>query len=245
MRVGDRLLAASADLCKSPSHLQTGALLHRPADYGPRLRPAFTAAPDTQLVAVVIPGSPAEAAGLREGDEVREVRPPGPRETAWTWTLVRAGQSFELQLRPNRVCAASPRVVTSRAFKASATAVDADIQISSELVQFARTDDELAVVLGHEIAHLLPPRDRERRASSREREQRADELGLYLAARGGYDVSVAPAFFTRLTKAYGPLLIFDSKHPPPKARAAHLAQVVAAIRERQARGAPLSPPEAG
>ncbi|HYD46497.1 MAG TPA: hypothetical protein VEA79_14620, partial [Phenylobacterium sp.] len=57
--VGDRLLAAGADLCASPGHLLTGAILHRPADYGPRLRPAFAGAPDTPSVAVIVTGSPA------------------------------------------------------------------------------------------------------------------------------------------------------------------------------------------
>jgi predicted Zn-dependent protease len=66
--------------------------------------------------------------------------------------------------------------------------------ISVGMIRFAESEDELAVAIGHELAHrILGGRDR----SYPKNELRADEIGLLLAARTGYDETVAPAFWER------------------------------------------------
>jgi len=80
-------------------------------------------------------------------------------------------------------------------------------------------------------------------AFSKDFEAEADYLGLYLAARGGYDVSVAPDFWRRMGIEH-PASVeskYLSMHPSTPERALSLEQEVAEIRAKREAGAPLEP----
>ena len=62
------------------------------------------------------------------------------------------------------------------------------------MMRFVESDDELAVVIGHELAHRILGGGH---ASYPKKEVRADEIGLYLVARAGFDEAVAPTFWER------------------------------------------------
>jgi hypothetical protein len=65
------------------------------------------------------------------------------------------------------------------------------------------SDDELAIAIGHQLAHLMIGLS----ATGIENlESEADVLGLYMTAAAGYDVSVAPALWERLA-AESPFII--------------------------------------
>ncbi len=130
------------------------------------------------------------------------------------------------------------------------------------------TDDEIAQVMGHEIAHALADHTRERMSiamtsqvatqvaaiaistsregqglaftglqlasvlaiqlpNSREGESEADQIGIELAARAGYDPRAAVTLWEKMAKeggGKGPPE-FLSTHPSPQNRAARLAEL--------------------
>jgi predicted Zn-dependent protease len=132
------------------------------------------------------------------------------------------------------------------------------------------TDDEIAQVMGHEIAHALADHTRERMSiamtsavatttaaialgsrdsgpgtglaltgmqlasvlaiqlpNSREGESEADQIGIELAARAGYDPKAAVTLWEKMGKESGgkqPAEFF-STHPSPQNRAARLAEL--------------------
>ena len=129
------------------------------------------------------------------------------------------------------------------------------------------TDDELAAVMGHEIAHALREHGREKASqqqaqntvvnlgaallglgslatnaaglvanvtwglpNSREFEHEADDIGVELAARAGFDPRAAVTLWQKMTQASGgggPS--FMSTHPSPASRIADLQKVSARV----------------
>ena len=130
------------------------------------------------------------------------------------------------------------------------------------------TDDEIAQVMGHEIAHALADHTRERMSiamtsaavttaaavaitiaggderaglalsgaqlasvlaiqlpNSREGESEADQIGIELAARAGFDPKAAVTLWEKMGKEGGGPPQFLSTHPSPQNRAARLAQL--------------------
>jgi len=134
------------------------------------------------------------------------------------------------------------------------------------------TDDELAAVMGHEIAHALREHVREQVSrqqaaklpgvvlaivtgnqaladlgdmvtdvtltlpKSREAEREADEIGVELAARAGYDPRAAVSLWQKMNRLGGgrpPEWL--STHPAPEARMqdlAHMSEVVMPLYEK-------------
>ena len=235
-RVGYRLITANADLC--PDGADAGFSVHTLEQYGPDYRAAAArlfGLGDPPGVLAVAPGSAAAAAGLREGDALLEIDgralpltvPAGRRAdfartaavqariqaalktSELRLTVLRAGAQVELLLHPAAACASIFQVAPDSRLTGGA---DGDyVQVSSELASLAVSDDELAGLLGHELAHnvlghparldalhvargllsFLGRNARLIRASERE----ADRLGVYLLARAGYRPEQAIGFW--------------------------------------------------
>jgi predicted Zn-dependent protease len=73
------------------------------------------------------------------------------------------------------------------------------IIVFSGLLDLGLTDDELAAVLGHEIAHSLREHLREVFGNSQQFEMEADLIGVELAARAGYDPRAAMTLWYKLS----------------------------------------------
>ncbi len=140
------------------------------------------------------------------------------------------------------------------------------IAVYTGLIQQLKiTDDELAAVMGHEIAHALREHVREQQSrqqvlgvvgigaviggalfgvnidpnltqnglqvafglpNSREAEVEADDIGLELAARAGYNPKAAITLWQKMgSLGGGRPPAFLSTHPSPESRAADLARV--------------------
>ncbi len=138
--------------------------------------------------------------------------------------------------------------------------------------QLHATDDEIAQVMGHEIAHALADHTRERMSiamttavattvaavaissrdsgpgaglalvgaqlaavvaitlpNSRQGESEADQIGIELAARAGYDPRAAVTLWEKMGKAGKAPPEFLSTHPSPQNRAARLAELGAQV----------------
>lgn len=208
-------------------------------------------------VLAVLSGSPADKAGLTAGDvllavdgnpfssPVRIAAEPDRKrwrkmleqseaqlETALAdgpaeLTVLRQGRELRLRLEALPACLA--RVRLARSTQVNAFDTGGYVVMTTAMLAFVQNDDELAVVLGHELSHgiLGHPAMRTEEgvlaslgigaATLWNREAEADRLGLRLMAAAGYDLNRAIPFWRRyLTKYDGPQ-IFRS-HPSLAAR---------------------------
>ena len=123
---------------------------------------------DTPRLLYTVPGSPAHRAGLRGGDEilavngVRTARKGGKvlframREGggAPLWLLVRRGPDKRMaKVVPVAIC--DTPVVLAAAQEVVSWSTRSKVKVSEGMVRFVRTDTELALVVAHELSHII------------------------------------------------------------------------------------------
>jgi Zn-dependent protease with chaperone function len=111
------------------------------------------------------------------------------------------------------------------------------IAVSLGLTQWTRSDDELSIPIAHEIAHMLLGHGAATGQKRRHQENDADRLGLYLAARAGYDITVAADLAARITNSFPPeerARIEAIGYPPLAERTANIRQIVREIEIKRA-----------
>jgi len=168
---------------------------------------------------------------------------------------IRDGRRRSAMLEPEPGCLSRVQIVPSRQRKASADGTYA--KISRGIIEFIRSEDELALVVAHEMAHnILGHRVRLKgqkvsrgllktfdgsAGKIKVTEEEADYLALYLIARAGFDVNAAPGFWKRFAPG-GVLEIFsDGTHPARGSRVAAAERAIGEIRLKQQQGRPLTP----
>lgn len=281
-RVGYRLSTANAALC--PTVRDTaGWQLHAASQYSAELRPVaearFGLDGDLPGLLAVPEGSPAEAAGLRQGDLLLSVNGepldrgaggarPGYEGLAANIrrldlalasgpiriTYRRDGADHAAAVTPRQACGYEVQLDPSD--KLAARADGTRLFITTALAEFAATDDELAVFLGHELAHHVLGHRSWHEAEGHGRtsqaapavseaaggaEREADRVGLYLAARAGFDSAVGSDLWRRFGAFNWRVRYPQIGHPSAEARARALQVVQEEIRARQAAGLPLTP----
>jgi predicted Zn-dependent protease len=76
---------------------------------------------------------------------------------------------------------------------------DGRIKVCLGMLRFVESDDELAVVVGHELGHLPTPADRGLLGGGQgEAEREADIRGLFYAYRAGFDIRGGAKVFQRM-----------------------------------------------
>jgi predicted Zn-dependent protease len=143
------------------------------------------------------------------------------------------------------VPACPARVRLARSGQNNAFATDRHVILTSATLGFLGSDDELAVVLGHELAHVIlgHPEQLERarvpkgllrgfgRNAGRVRatEEEADRLGIRLAWAAGYDPAAAIPFWRRFYARFDGPQLFRT-HPSLGAREALIARTIAELK---------------
>lgn len=168
LSIHHRLSAANLEFCKTKS-AAIGAMLETVASYPKEFAAAARASGvgDQPVVAAVLETSPAEAAGLKVGDELASVNgaPVKPNPAGFkavrtslatatgpvTVVVKRGDEMLTIAVTPEQICGypiAAPGDQELNAF------ADGDsIVIARGMVRFAASDSELALVIGHEMAH--------------------------------------------------------------------------------------------
>jgi membrane-associated protease RseP (regulator of RpoE activity) len=281
-RVGYRLSAANAELCPAVRN-SAGWLLHAASQYSPELRPwaetRFGLDGDLPGLLAVPEGSAAERAGLRRGDLLLSIngealtRGVTRRAAAFEGVEVniqkldlalargpveiifrRDGNDQTATVTPQRACGYDVQLDPSDELNARADGKR--LYITTAMAGFTATDDELAIVLGHELAHHVLEHRGWHEAETRGRqtqtvpafngaaggaERQADRVGLYLAARAGFDTVIAPAFWRRFGDHNWRVRYPGWSHPSAEARARALEAVQTELSARRASGQPLVP----
>jgi hypothetical protein len=171
-RVSYRLSVAAADFCGTRTGPSAGFIATSIQSVPERYRPAahvrYPTLHDAPTLIYVVPGSAAETAGLQQGDVITELNgahiasdykvmenftdqlrktPPGPMAL----TIIRAGAPVHVTLRPVRACNYPFHIIDDPSINAFGDGNA--IYVMDGMMEFARSDDELAVVLGHEMTH--------------------------------------------------------------------------------------------
>lgn len=263
--IGRRLAKGGAGLCGGRVS-NPGWTIEDVEQFGLALRGPVRASlglGDLPTIVSVEPGSAAARAGLRKGDQIVSVNGVGigaasarasrsrqdRLEAARAPLRVevrRGGEPIAVQVAPEPGCASDFLIGRGQGLRA-ASSNGARVTVSAQIIDFAAGDDELALVLAHELAHNIlghnkgyaPQRiagaDRSG-ARGPDREREADRWALYLMARAGYDISKAPNFWRRWGPRTGFGIFSDGSHPDWRDRAARAEAEVAVIRAQQAAG---------
>jgi len=244
--------------------------------------------PDALTVLVVTVGGPAERAGLRRGDALLavnghdlDVRSRKAAQKSWilphelaqkgdvTLRVQRDGQESEVTVAPEEVCASAFVVAWSNAVNAMADG--RAVYVFQGMMDYAKTDDELALILGHELAHNVMGHPDSKKAGqvlgmlldlalglgtgvntglgagmgglaySQEYEAEADYVGMYFAANAGADLKTAPEIWRRMAADSPGAMTGGATHPGSAERFTALEATRAEIERKKAAGQELLP----
>lgn len=282
-RVAWRLSDANTDLCPVVRR-SAGWVLHSARQYSLALRPhavgRFGLRGDLPGVLAAPEGSPAAEAGLRTGDLLLAVGGVPLRAGASAaeasyegleanirlidaamadgptiFTVTRGAETFDVTVQPRRTCGYEVQLNPSDELNARADG--RRLFISTALAGFAESDDELAVILGHELAHHVlrhrrwndaggaarQTNDEARTAEGGEGdgERQADRVGLFLMARAGFDPAVAAPFWRRFGESNWRVRHPQLGHASAGSRARALEEVRREIEAKRRAGGELLP----
>ncbi|SFO20936.1 M48 family metallopeptidase [Sphingomonas sp. OK281] len=276
-----RLTTANAALCDQLQP-QLGMPIHALTQYGPAARGRAAVAfgfASTVGVEAVVANGPADRAGVRANDSIAAIndvaQPPlpdsttpegaaardaaeavivrSPLERPVRLTILRGGRRLSIMVKPVTGCRSRFEILLGSGL--GATADGAIVQIGERFFD-GYTDEEIAVVVSHELAHNIL-RHRERLDAAkinrgllaelgrngrliRETEDQADLLGIYLLANAGYDPMAAPRFWRQKGGNIDGGLFRSRTHASSKARADVLEAAAREIAATPTR--PIIPP---
>jgi membrane-associated protease RseP (regulator of RpoE activity) len=281
------ILAANASLCDTRVAHASGFVVESRFDQSFDYRAASEAAGlDERLsVVAVAPNSPAAKAGMMRGDRLIAVNGASLAPTyrardematklvdagsSVTLTLEQGGERRDVTVAREPICDMQSRVMVTEIVNAYATG--SELVATTGLLRFLSNDAELAVIVGHEIAHNIQhhagtgagnPRiaslldffnsvwsAKPKEGSgvptpiSQAYEAEADYVGLYLIARAGFSTASAQNVYRRFAISTPSSIIArqDSSHPASPARVVLLGEAAREIEAKRAAGLQLIP----
>jgi membrane-associated protease RseP (regulator of RpoE activity) len=262
LAVSYQLSTEAAELCGERVAPILGLIGARDRDFPRRFGETLLRAygMDGRVVVLdVLRNSPAARAGIKKGDKLLAVNGDGIRAYQDVLDAMRDGDPESIQITLERDGGArSVSIPTTLACDMAALLVvddrpgatiarnKKDVVVATGFVKFARSDHELAIGLATVMAQGLIGREA---ADDGPKLAEADRLGLYLAARAGFDVSQALEFWDRWA-LWLPTEVScqkaGSEYCPPIAgrypeRAVMVRATVREILEKKTRGEPLAP----
>ena len=185
----------------------------------------------------------------------------------------RRGAQQEISITPKAACAGNMIVVTDNTVNAYADGKN--MYVTTGMMDFAKKDEDLALVIGHELAHNTRKHVEAKQgnaflgmvlgavvtgvtgvnvmglgsdlgsiAYSQSFEAEADYVGIYHAARAGYDVSEAPDLWRRMgAKNPKGIHLSGSSHPSTAKRFVALDMAAQEIQDKKAKNQNLTPDE--
>lgn len=169
--IGWQILASNADACGEKTRAGLGLNAQNaesmPKEYRKTFEKLF-GQHDKSVVISVAPGSPADKAGIRQGDIVLNVDgrdasgSEGRKQLLKALSEMKPGNAIgarvqrgtnelNLMVSPQTVCSYPVRMTQSDAVNAFADGKQ--IVVTTGMLRFATSDNELALVIGHELAH--------------------------------------------------------------------------------------------
>lgn len=282
--------AANVDICKEKAPgvgFLTMNLDSAPREYRAAYANIYGVTKQITLISV-FKGGPADRAKLTVGDRIVSVNgkivksgSSGRSQVAkmiaenkgkpLSMMVRRDGNLVPVELSPSMIC--NYPTFLRNDDSVNAFADGRRIIVTSGLMRFADTDDELALVIGHELAHntmghiesktgnmvlggiigaiitglsgvnvVDPMMQVGALAYSQEFEAEADYVGVYHAARAGYDTRKAAYFWRRMAAAHPSAIgLQGTTHPSSAKRFLAVEAASREVAEKRVKGAPLVP----
>ena len=233
-RVSRQLRVANAALC-SATRMDAGLSSHSLQDYPEAVRPLalhyLPLGERGRYVRSVVPGSPADAAGVRAGDRIVSGWP----VSADRPLVLDSGQAlFRMNEAPDTACLAPVFVVASDTPNAGTDG--REITITSALVESAGDDSALAFILAHEMAHILRGHSTPGWAA----ELQADGDALVLMHNAGFDVAGTVDGWAAGVAAHRDSQSESATHPPVEVRLRGLRDALDRLDGLAGRDVPLA-----
>lgn len=259
LSVGRTLLQANTELCPK-TRRDIGVMIHKEENYPEELRIAARrelGAKSTPSVFLVAPDSPAARAGIKPGDIfLIDGQPVGPNllrdaldAQAVTFNVQRNSREITVTVEPDTICHSRLRLRPSTAINAFANG--RHITVTTGMLDFTQSDDELALILGHELAHNTMGHIRKVVGNlilsgfatryTRPFESESDYVGLYYMVRAGFNPDGVEIFWRRLANVDPRSVNRAKTHPTFPDRFLRIAAAREEIRAKQAAGEQLVP----
>jgi len=260
LNVGWRILSENANLCPK-TRISLGLRTHSLDTYPKQMRDSAAtalAADDSPRVLHVIDDSPAALAGIKTGDIILgdDGEPAKFKSKIWKDSLsdnlvdVKRGEEvLSLPITPSTVCDYSIQLSNTSVINAYANG--RKITVTTGMLNFVESDDELALIIGHELAHNtmahIPKTIGNYIVSfggtryTRPFESEADYVGMYYLVRAGYSPEGVEKFWQRLAKISPKSINLAKTHPTFPDRYLRLQAARDEINEKKAANLPLLP----
>ena len=215
---------------------------------------------DDPRVLHVIADSPASTAGFQSGDIILDenekpltasaLRKQDVPDNGQKIVNVKRGEDI-LQLTVETIPACDYNLRLSSSDTVNAYATGRSIIITTGMMDFTTRDEELAAIIGHELAHNTLAHIRKITTNlivtgfatryTRGFESEADYVGLYYAARAGYDMQNVEDIWRRLGTRHPRNIGRAKTHPTTPDRFLRLKAAYDEIQSKRAAGQPLLP----
>jgi len=262
MRVSAPILQANTDLCPKIK-LDIGVTTHSLNSYSKRMRIAAArelGAKEDISIFNVRSGSTADKAGLKRGDILlsRTDRPLSVRskrlqalleETPGTLRIKRGDDVFSVGVEPEEIC--NYPVKLSPTSTINAYANGKTITMTSGMMNFVKDDNELALIIGHELGHNTMGHIRKIATNlilsaggtryTRPFESESDYVGMYYMVRAGYNPDGVEDVWRRLAVTNPKSVVRAKSHPTYPDRYLRIAAARSEINMKKAAGVPLLP----
>jgi len=248
-RVAAPLRLANATLCPD-TRRDPGFTIHRLDDYPPPLRPIAESLlgvkPGGVYVRAVRPETSAADARIEAGDQILAVNGNPISSDKLMKTYNRAvlrngfesvlskvkiqtpdGQEYLARIHPKTACDIPSKVVFSKDINGHTDGTD--ILITSALMRSVPDDTNLALVIAHEMAHVIAGHTEITPSQALELE--ADRMALVLMARAGYDIDAAVTYWETNEHPHDGGSQAESSHPSTRARYENFRDELARIRK--------------
>lgn len=261
-RVAFPILRENTALCPK-TQFDIGLKTHTLKNYSKALRPAAAreiGAANTPSVIFVRPGSAAQKSGILPGDEIINVdnKPISPRSKTLQKLFkggernirVRRGADIRIvNIEPVEVCRYPVRLSMSNAVNAYANG--RDIRVTAGMMKFVQSDSELALIIGHELAHNtmghIPKIVKNviltgfATRYTRPFELESDYVGLYYMARAGFALNDVEDVWRRMALINPRSVARAKTHPTYPDRYLRMTAARKEIMAKTSADAPLVP----
>ncbi len=153
----------------------------------------------------------------------------------------RGGEDLYFAISAPKACDYNVKLKFSGAVNAYATGKS--IIVTTAMMEFVQSDEELALVVGHELAHNTMGHIRKGIQNAvlsgfakryiRPFEAEADYVGLYYMARAGYEMQGVEAFWRRLGVRSPKSIVSAKTHPVTPSRLLSIREAAAEIAQKQ------------
>ena len=287
------ILTSSSDTCGKKVGSYFGVLINSSESAGKEYRETFKKiygnSDDAKIVAIV-KNSPAQLADVKIRGSVKSIAGKSFTDTSskgigkmtkamrevvpgtpTVFRLDRNGRTVVAEITPVAACDYPVTLMIDDTLNAFADGKA--IYVTKGMMRFVHSDNELALVVGHELAHNTMQHISAKKrnywlgtifdiiaagygvdtqnlfgkvgmnAYSQDFESEADYVGLYYVARGGYDMSEAPAFWRRMGAEHPGSIkgSYNAMHPATSERFVQLEHTVKEILAKQESEEPLVP----